>query len=439
MLRIDDRNEPPLIRAMPERVVILNDASVAKGGATGIALESAELLTERGVAVTFISGDDGEAARAAGRPFEIVSLGGTHILKGSRAKAVLNGLYNADAARFLADWIRRNDTPGTVYHLHGWSKVLSPSVFRALRPVASRLIVNAHDFFLVCPNGGFFNFQTGKPCDLAPMGLACLGTNCDRRHYAHKLWRSARQSVRRILCDFGAEGSTILAVHEGMLPHLARGGIAEARLKALRNPATPWREERIAAERNRAFVFVGRLESDKGIDLLAAAARKAGVPLKIIGGGPLEAYLAAGYPEAERVGWKTRDEIAHEIADARALVMPSRYREPFGLVAMEALTSGLPIVVPSYAMIAEDVTEGGFGLACDPHDVVALAEALTRLATDDALVSQMSLRAHREARRLAPTPAEWADALIRLYADLLPGADAPGQSANRSIRWGSAA
>ncbi|MDQ0391444.1 glycosyltransferase family 4 protein [Labrys monachus] len=436
MQRIETGTRAP---AVPGRVVVINDASFARGGATGIALSSAELLQARGVDVTFISGDSGEQAAALGHRFEIVPLGGTHILGGPRVKAALDGLYNGAAERFLAAWIARNDTPDTVYHLHGWSKVLSPSIFRALKPVAPRLVVNAHDFFLVCPNGGFFNFRTEKPCDLAPMSLACLGTNCDRRHYAHKLWRSARQGVRRLLSDLGRSDSTILAVHEGMLPHLARGGLAGARLRALRNPAAPWRSQRIEAERNRTFVFVGRLESDKGPDLLAAAARKAGVPLKIIGGGPLDAMLASDYPEAERVGWKTRAEIVEEIADVRALVMPSRYREPFGLVAMEALTSGLPIVVPSYAMLAQDVTEGGFGLACDPHDVDALAGALGRLAADDALLAQMSLRAHREAHRLAPTQAEWTDALLGLYADLLAGENRRPEPTDRSIRWGSAA
>ena len=105
--------------------------------------------------VTVLSGDGGSAALAQ-LGAETVALGGQHIMSGNRAAAALRGLYDASTGTALADWIAAHDTPGTVYHLHNWHKVLSPSVFRALRMVASRLLISAHYYFLVCPNGGYF-------------------------------------------------------------------------------------------------------------------------------------------------------------------------------------------------------------------------------------------------------------------------------------------
>jgi hypothetical protein len=113
------------------------------------------LLRERQVPVTVLSGDGGSAALAQ-LGAETVALGGQHIMSGNRAAAALRGLYDASTGTALADWIAAHDTPGTVYHLHNWHKVLSPSVFRALRMVASRLLISAHYYFLVCPNGGYF-------------------------------------------------------------------------------------------------------------------------------------------------------------------------------------------------------------------------------------------------------------------------------------------
>ena len=84
-------------------------------------------------------------------------------------------VFDPTVSAALRRWIDEHDTPGTVYHLHNWHKVLSPSALGSLRKVASRLVVSTHDFFLACPNGGYFNFPRQQTCNLTPLGLACLG------------------------------------------------------------------------------------------------------------------------------------------------------------------------------------------------------------------------------------------------------------------------
>jgi glycosyltransferase involved in cell wall biosynthesis len=370
------------------------------------------------VPVTLIAGDQTAGIDPNTVPGECVGIGGRHILTASRATAAVQGLYNGNAEGTVSKWISAHDTPRTVYHLHGWSKILSPSVFRALRPVASRLIINAHDFFLACPNGGYFNFGRSEPCKLEPMGLQCLFTSCDRRSYTHKLWRCARHSVRSALFDLRAAGA-ILAVHDGMAPHLVKGGVPRERLRVIRNPVTPWRRMRVAAECNRTFVFIGRLDEDKGVDLLARAARRARVPLRMIGDGPLREMLSREYFEIEQLGWRSRAEIADAVADARLLVIPSRTRETFGVAALEGLMSGLPVALSVYAMMAEEVERCGFGISFDPCEPEAFTSMLARLAGDDEGVANMSRRAYAGARRLAPTPAEWGERLLAIYADVL--------------------
>jgi glycosyltransferase involved in cell wall biosynthesis len=422
MLQVIDQIRPASgsqqMRLAPDRVVIINDVSQVRGGATNVALHSAALLGDSGIPVTYFTGDHGLHSEPRLRNADVVAVGGEHILRTALPRAALDGLYNVSAEQRLAAWIAANDTPGTIYHLHGWSKILSPSVFRALRPVAKRLIVNAHDFFLVCPNGGYFNFRSESPCELRPMSASCLLSSCDRRNYAHKLWRSVRQEIRRTVFDL-ASGARVLAVHEGMLPHLERGGIPRARLATLRNPVTPWCPRRIEAERNKVFLFVGRLEEDKGVDLLLAAARDANVRVRVIGSGPLEGKLAGIYPEVEFTGWKSANDMPALVRDARALVMPSRYREPFGLVAFEALASGLPVVVSSFAMIADELSEVGAGISCNPYDRDAFSKALSILASNDELTASMSDLAHANAARFSLSPSEWAQRLVSHYSDAL--------------------
>ncbi len=56
-------------------------------------------------------------------------------------------------------------------------------------------VYTIHEYFLFCPNGGFYNYQTQKACPLTPMSAQCLTTNCDSRSYPQKLWRVARQAI----------------------------------------------------------------------------------------------------------------------------------------------------------------------------------------------------------------------------------------------------
>jgi glycosyltransferase involved in cell wall biosynthesis len=400
------------------RVVVINDDSIESGGAAGIALASIRELRRRGIPVTLLTGDQGSNPEFGRLGVDVVSLGGRHILDGSRADAALRGIYSRKTAALMGAWIDANDTPATVYHLHNWHKVLSPSAFVPLRKIASRLVISAHDYFLVCPNGGYFHYPQGKTCNRAPMGGACLVAACDKRSYAHKLWRVARDGVRQLTFDLSNTPATVLAVHDGMRTLLERGRIAPHAIRVLRNPALPWRTTRIAAERNSRFLFVGRLDQDKGIVVLARAARRAGVRLKAIGTGPQAADLARDFPEIELTGWKPKAEIAALCRDARALVMPSQCRETFGLVAIEAAMSGIPIIASLSALITDEIVRLGVGVACQA-DEKNLAQAMATLQRDDVAVEAMSRRGFAHARQLAPTPDDWCEELISLYEDKL--------------------
>ena len=66
---------------------------------------------------------------------EIVALGSKRLLSGGALTALTRGVYNRAAADMVARWIAANDRPSTVYHVHGWAQILSPSLFAAIAPV----------------------------------------------------------------------------------------------------------------------------------------------------------------------------------------------------------------------------------------------------------------------------------------------------------------
>lgn len=160
--------------------------------------------------------------------------------------------------------------------------------------------------------------------------------------------------------------------------------------RAAREPEIPLS---VGAER---FVLgLGRFVEKKGFDLLLEAyaliaAGRPGVGLVIGGDGAARAALARRADElglGGRVrlpGTLSRGQVGWAMANASVFVLPSRV-EPFGIVVLEALRAGRPVVVSSRGGASEIVRDEVDGLIVDPHDTVALGGAIARLLDDEAL------------------------------------------------------
>ena len=405
---------------MKPHIVVINDLAEPMGGASKLAVESALAFARRGHAVTFIAGgSDSDLLGAAG--IEVVSLQQKRLVAAGFSSSVLRGLYNRAARDMLAAWIAQNDHEGMVYHLHGWAQILSPSIFVPLRKVADRLVLSAHDFFVTCPNGAMFDFRQQERCELQPLGTRCLMRDCDRRNRLQKGWRVARHSVLARTRPMFDRFPPVLLIHEGMRRYLAMGGIEDADMAVLPNPVSPYCSERVEAEKNSSALFVGRIEPTKGIAQAAEACRRAGVRLIAVGTGSLLAELAERYPEHDWVGWTPPSEIGHYAARARVQLMPSIAIEPFGLTAVEALWSGLPVLCSENALLLDEIETAGAGRGIDPTDIDEFARILSIWAQKDALVRGMSINAFEGTRGIAMTADAWIDRLIESYQALLEG------------------
>lgn len=133
------------------------------------------------------------------------------------------------------------------------------------------------------------------------------------------------------------------------------------------------------------IAFVGRLVSDKGVDLLIEAVarlRDEGVHarLTVIGDGPDRpglVRLAQGHGLADDVdflGSQNPASVARLLADHRILAVPSRWAEPFGIVALEGIACGCRLVVAGSGGLPE--VAGPFGTTFSPGDASALAAAV---------------------------------------------------------------
>ncbi|MGC9368073.1 MAG: glycosyltransferase family 4 protein [Paracoccaceae bacterium] len=402
----------------PSRAVVITDFASVRGGASKMARLQTELLSARGVPVTVFAGDAG-AEMPDG--VELVSLGGQRLLEQGKLAAALGGLWNGAALAALRDWVTAHDDPRTVYHVHGIQQTLSPAVLRALQPVRSRVALHAHDYFLSCPNGAFFDFRAKASCTRTALSAACIARNCDKRSYAQKLWRVTRQSLQdRETARLFKSAVTIL-IHAGMQPRLAAGKPL-GNTAVLPNPAEPLLSTPADPAANAEVLYVGDVHAYKGVFLLAEAARRAGVPLRILGDGLDRERLAAAYPEHHFDGWADREMLAARIRQARALVAPTLGPEPYGLAPVEALLAGVPVVISDSMLLSADIDRFGAGLSFAAGDVDSLAGALREIACDDEAVRRMSEQTAPAAAEITTTPEAWCDGLLDIYGGLLAAA-----------------
>jgi glycosyltransferase involved in cell wall biosynthesis len=163
------------------------------------------------------------------------------------------------------------------------------------------------------------------------------------------------------------------------------------------------------------FLYAGRLDAEKGVDVLVRAFERVPGRLVLVGTGTDEARVRTLAGErVELAGPRDRDELVRFYADADVFVLPSR-SEPWGMVLNEAAEAGLPLVATEEVGAAHDLIEEGVnGFRVPAGDERALADALRRFADD----ASFRLAAGRRSRELvrAYTPEAWADGVARLAA-----------------------
>ncbi|QGM48103.1 glycosyltransferase [Methylocystis heyeri] len=411
-------------------VVILVDHGYVSGGQSKVAIESALGLAAAGATPVFFCacGPVDERLSAAG--IRTVCLGQRDILENpSRAAAAMQGIWNLEAAKALSGVLRGLPRENTIIHVHGWAKALSPSIGRAIAASGLPAVYTMHEYFLFCPNGGFYDYRSDRVCHREPMSAACWATNCDSRNYPFKLWRNARLTIAElsgfpsVFRDF----ILISPLQEKLLPSFLPKGAAVHRVC---NPVEAEPLGPKPAPATGDFLFVGRLSAEKGAALFAQAAEAAGVAAVFIGDGPAAGELRAKYPRARLLGWRSPAKVREAMRAARALVFPSLWYEGLGLTALEAKAMGTPVIVSDICAARDEIADGSEGLWFASGDAASLSQALRRMA-DDAQVARLAQGAYESYWRNPPTLSRHVAETLVVYEAALARkvaitADSPG-------------
>ena len=281
-----------------------------------------------------------------------------------------------------------------VVHYNNVSLVGGPGVLRVGTGIK---LYEAHEHWLVCPTHVLWRHGR-EPCD----EQECF--RCVLHHRRpHQLWRATgylEKQLRHVDAFIAKSEFSRRKHHEFGFPREMT--VVPYFLPESDAPEEPSRGSKEPPHPRPYFLFVGRLEQIKGLDDVLPVFRGSGnADLLVAGDGEDGGRLRAMGADISRVKFLGRvpsADLDRFYRHARALIVPSRCFETFGIVLIEAFRSGTPVIARRIGPFPEIVRQSGGGLLFE--DSADLARCVERLNSDDDLQTELATSARRSFSRL---------------------------------------
>jgi glycosyltransferase involved in cell wall biosynthesis len=272
-----------------------------------------------------------------------------------------------------------------ILHLHRPAPVLPPDRVPTVRTM--------HDNQGSCPSGSRHLKRSGRPCNRRYTMSGCL--------WGHLVDHCGSRRPHKTLANFqnirleqqqAAEVPTI-TVSQFVKKQMVQSGCAPDNLHVIHSPAPDVHTDFAPLPMNAPprFLFAGRIEPNKDLDVAGSGSERYLTRMR---------ELVADLGIDDRVtfhGWLDDDEVLERMRNARAVVFPSVWHEPAGLITLEAAAVGRPVIASAVGGIPEYALDD-FALHVPVRDIDALSAAIDQLATDPDRAEQMGRRALHVAR-----------------------------------------
>ena len=313
--------------------------------------------------------------------------------------------WNPFASRAMIEAMQRFKPH--IVHAHNTFPMLSPSIFSAARGAGR--VLTLHNYRLLCPAAiPMRNGQVCTKCMDRRSVWPALQHGCYRNSRPATLPLALNVALNRFRGTWNRDVERFIALTGFQRDMMARAGLPGERIAIKPNfyPGTPTVIP--FNERSKKIVFVGRLGAEKGVGDLIDAWLEWGPEapdLKIIGDGPLRAYLESRTADNPRISFLGQVDPAvaeQEIASARLLIVPSRWFEGFPMVVREAFAFGTPVAVSDVGPLP---------------DLVAAADGLVFPAGAPAILRARVSSRWKEPMRLQQMSAASAEAFVTKYSE----------------------
>lgn len=385
-----------------KNIVIINDFDYVQGGASKVAIDTANLLVQNSkYNVYFFSGCSNGANELDNRINQICVNSGECLKNKNKISGIINGIYNIRARNMLNELLKSLDKDETIIHIHGFTKCLSCSVFNISFKRGFEVILTLHDYFTACPNGGFFNYKSNHICKLKGGSFKCANKNCDSRNYLFKIYRNIRFFVQNKIVKINKKISKIIYISDFSWNILKDNFNVKSKAKLIYNPISfDYNLVNNSNKKADYYLYVGRITKEKGVDIFCEAVSKLGVSGVVVGDGDEKNKLAKKYKNIEFVGWKSSSEVKEYMKNAKALIMPSRWYEGMPLTNLEALSVGVPAIV-SNCCAASEISNLNYNTGLvfdinDKEDILKKMIDISNLKTDLSVLEKFNKNVYIE-------------------------------------------
>jgi glycosyltransferase involved in cell wall biosynthesis len=365
------------------RIILVNKYARLTGGADVHCLELAKGLRERGHEVALLSTADERNLDQHGIFVPPTVTNDTREnITGARAVATARrALWNTNVAVAARDLIAsfRPD----IMHLHKLYPQLSVAPVVVASELGVPLVQTIHDY----------EFISASPLD-------DTGGWHDRHEerLAYRVLNTLLYGIKRLV--HSPRVGSWVSVSRAMGHAYAERGISTTVIPHFTAPF----DENLPKFTDRVgILFVGRLSEEKGLRHVLSLPSQLtdDLPIMVAGDGPLADEIqcaAQSFSSLTYLGKLDRTAVVRQLASARLVIMPSLWQEPAGLVALEAMAAGTPLIAYDSGGLAEYVTDAAAGMIVAPSATL-LAEAITSLYNDRETWEKFSQDARKAALR----------------------------------------
>ncbi len=324
------------------------------------------------------------------------------------------------AAQAQLATVLQQERPDLV-HVHNVQNVGALKACLAYGPT----VVTTHDYRWVCPANSFFYKRAQSICDRT-CGLGCFATTLTKRcvtprpRYAAYFYHRTKWAIRH-----AGDFARVIAPSEGARARYAAAGFGAAPTTVLPYfcALDPAPAPRPLPERP-TITFLGRIAPNKGHEYFVQALGRLPDAVQGVMVGSLsdaakrslrrlaEAHGCAGRLELR--GWASREAVLELFDRTSVFVFPSLWPETLGIVGIEALSRGVPVVASDVGGVREWCRDGETGYVVPPKDPAAIGAAVERLLADPERLLAMGRRGIALIRERFHPPSH-TDALIRIY------------------------
>ena len=322
--------------------------------------------------------DEAELLARAGHHVDVWSPSASELHHLPALRLAARSVWSTSAVREIKQRIAAQQIE--IAHFHNVFPMLSPASIVASGSSRAATVVTLHNYRLMCLPATLL--REGRSCEECVGRFPWRGVvhRCYRGSLAGSTVLASSLAVHRLRRTYG-DVDLFLPVSRFVLEKHAEAGFTTDNMIVKSNFAWPSNLRRGPGE---YFLFIGRLSPEKGIDRLIRVWPNVGLPLRVVGGGPLEPRLRQlASPNVEFLGAVTPDEVQGHLASARALIVPSPGSDASPRAVLEAYASGVPVLATDAGGLPELVEPDVSGYVLPRSNEDSWASLIAKL-TDDA-------------------------------------------------------